>query len=380
MDSNFASRAFSFFRRSATGRRSTEHNEHEPNNTNEDVKVDFTSNDVGRDHNVATLAKGSVTEIKIYTKDIGLLTKHLNYIKTSLVRLKIRPNGPNVVAEEDDELEDRRSPQSFEKISYDCDQFIEILGKFQNLECLHFDNDDNVSTGLLENIEPLQKLQTLILQSCGISSVSNKLNSMLRFLDFSSNKLSRFPNEVLALEYLETLDLSNNCISNLPEDIDKLNNLEKLVMSNNRLSELPESILNLKSLHKLYLRSNEIKSLPLQIGKMYNMTHLELRGNKLTSLPTSIGELDQLKKLNVCDNRITALPEELCNLGVHDDALLLAGNPLHHPPAEICANGKNSIKAFFEALHDSKGKLCRRLKAVLIGESFAGKLAVMKFQ
>ena len=336
------------------------------------VKADLTSQYTDRNELIQDIKQQKVVQIKIYIKDLAILISHIEYLVNSLVDLRIRPQ---VVRNDDDTGEgtpDRRSPEGFEMLLFQSEKFVNYLSKLVNLEHLSLDNDGAFAEGLLQSISNMTKLNNLTFQNCSIPRIDVQLPTSLKHVDLSSNSLFAFPEALLWLEQLDILILCRNYISNLPDDMKGLHQLKKLDLSYNELTCIPDSIFQLKKLIKLYLTENKIKELPKNIGKFSTLKHLELRGNQINTLPDSIGDLHQLIKLNLCNNQLTALPETICNLEIDDDALLFSGNPLQLPPTEVCMQGSNAMKGFFDALNRSTGVKCKRLKLVLVGESFAG--------
>ena len=340
------------------------------------VKADFTNTYLDKAILLKEIEQGSVTQIKIYTEDLVLVIRNTSHLVGSLVDLRIRPRTIQFPTDDNGQSRtpDRRSPCDFETLSYHCESFVNSLEKLTNLEYLSLDNDEAYTEGLLKAVSKLTKITFLKLQNCGFKQFDVQLPCCLKIVDLSSNHLSAFPQALLCLENLESITLCRNSISELPDGVEKLEQLKKLDLSNNQLTYIPGSILKLKNLIKLYMTDNSIKELPVDIGKLTTLSHFELRGNQINSLPDSIGNLYKLVKLNLCNNKLTSLPKTICNLNIDDDALLLSGNPLQLPPAEICMQGTRAMKGYFDAMDESKGVKCKRIKFILVGESFAGNI------
>ena len=333
-------------------------------------RVDFTCTRVDRAKLVREIRQGGVKQVKAYLKDFPHIRDNFSYLAHSLVDLRIRPRQHSTDENEQD-APDRQSPTGCHAPLLDKEN-VDCLQKFVELQHFSLENDGSFAAGLLTSVSKLGNLVFLKLQSCGIEVIDVQLPPCLEHVDISSNQLTNFPQALLELKHLEIVILCRNYISELPDEISHLQQLKKLDISNNEISFIPNNIVNMKNLSKLYMTDNKIKELPLCIGQLSTLRHLELRGNQINSLPESIGDLFQLMKLNLCNNKLTALPESICTLKIDDDALLFSGNPLQLPPAEICMQGRQAMKGYFDAMKKSKGVKCRRLKLILVGESRAG--------
>ncbi len=75
-------------------------------------------------------------------------------------------------------------------------------------------------------------------------------------LDLSRANITKVPEEIGDMVYLEGLTLSENKIESLPETIGLLGNLKSLYLFHNRLSSLPESLYEMKQLQWLGLTGN----------------------------------------------------------------------------------------------------------------------------
>ena len=339
-----------------------------------DIKVDFTNIFLDKSQLLQDIGQRRVVQIKIFTEDLSCVYRNANNLVESLVDLRVRPRTQQIPADDSERCKtpERRSPAGVEQLHSELKSFVICLEQLVNLQQLTLDSDGTFDEGLFTSVSKLKKIKDLKLQNCGIARVDAQLPTLLTNVDLSSNHLDVFPQQLLQLRSLETLTLCKNCISELPDDIKCLKQLKKLDVSNNQLTSLPNGILEMKKLLKLYVTENNIKELPSNIGSLTTLRDLELRGNQINSLPYSIGGLHQLIKLNLCNNKLTALPNTICNLDIDDDALLFSGNPLQLPPAEVCMQGRDAMKGYFAAMEESRGVKCKRLKLILVGESYAG--------
>eukprot|EP00658_Telonema_sp_P-2_P061332 TRINITY_DN5003_c0_g1_i4.p1 TRINITY_DN5003_c0_g1~~TRINITY_DN5003_c0_g1_i4.p1 ORF type:complete len:270 (-),score=96.97 TRINITY_DN5003_c0_g1_i4:242-1051(-) len=181
--------------------------------------------------------------------------------------------------------------------------------------------------------EPITEIEYM---RCAIGSIQSALWTMhadsLQIVNFSTNKLTKFPTELCSVKGLKQLKLSSNQISLVPDEICELKELtilglgdnaltqipnsigqmtklSQLLLNNNQLQELPSSICNLKELTSLQILVNPgIKELPKKIGKLKLMTNLNASYCGLVVLPDSIGDCTKLRKLEVNGNNLTDLP------------------------------------------------------------------------
>ena len=110
-----------------------------------------------------------------------------------------------------------------------------------------------------------------------------------------------------------------------------LKNLEFLDLSDNYMSELPAEIRNLKKLEALLLFLNELKELPDGICELEELRTLWIGNNQITELPRKFGDLHEL------------------DWGTrHTPSTAVDGNPLIHPPIEICKRGIDHIAIFLK--------------------------------
>ena len=197
------------------------------------------------------------------------------------------------------------------------------------------------------------------------------------------------PPEVLKLKHLEELILSNNLLTALPEKFGELlPNLQLLNLNTNQLTALPEKIgEDLPNLQLLDLSENKLTALPEKFGKgLPNLQILYLGGNKLTALPEKFGEgLHNLQKLYLVENPLVSLPPSIAQctkLSGKDkyghQRLYFSNYPpstLKTPPPEICKQGFDAVKAYFEA---GAKKEIHRLKVLIVGTGGAGKTSIVE--
>ena len=181
----------------------------------------------------------------------------------------------------------------------------------------------------------------------------------LRILMLDTNELKELPPEIALLQQLERMALSNNKLTSLPSGFQNLKNLKSLHAANNDFQEFPIQLIKLKNLEFLDLSDNHIKALPKGIGKMTSLESLLLFINDLTKLPESICDLSELRCLWLGNNKIRQLPKNFGKLtkldwGYRYTSSALNGNPMIHPPIEICRMGPEAIGRYMTSLDDSK--------------------------
>ena len=108
------------------------------------------------------------------------------------------------------------------------------------------------------------------------------------------------------------------------------------------------------SLEFLDLSDNHIGSIPPKIGQLKELISFTICQNKVKELPSEIGKLKNLRTLWIGANRLTKLPKEIATLenldwgGTHTTSSAVDGNPLEHPPVDVCKLGTKAIAEYFE--------------------------------
>ncbi|XP_046345995.1 leucine-rich repeat and death domain-containing protein 1-like [Haliotis rufescens] len=183
----------------------------------------------------------------------------------------------------------------------------------------------------------------------------------LKVLMLDTNELKDLPPEIALLQQLERIALSNNHFSSLPSNFCNLKNLQSLHMANNDFKEFPLQLCKLENLEFLDISDNHISSLPEEIRDMKQLETLLLFINDLTKLPDIICTLTQLRCLWIGNNRIRQLPRDFGKLlkldwGFRYTSSALDGNPLIHPPIEICRMGPDAIDRYMSSLSGRKSR------------------------
>ncbi|XP_061467974.1 leucine-rich repeat protein SHOC-2-like [Rhineura floridana] len=178
-------------------------------------------------------------------------------------------------------------------------------------------------------------------------------NLTLLYLD--SNNLKDVPVEIGSLTKLERLTLSNNSLTSLPEEVESLQKLRSLHLANNSLAQLPAAICQLRNLVFLDVTDNHISTIPDTIHQLQKLETLLLLFNSLKHLPRGICSLKALRTLWLGHNNLKVLPSnfgQLVNLdwGSNYCSCSFEGNPLEHPPPEVCSGGPAEIRGYFASV------------------------------
>lgn len=193
-----------------------------------------------------------------------------------------------------------KSSCTFSKISNSF-EFFNSLDKYKDMEAnkiltinLQNSSIDNIPAELFRKYTKLRTLNASSVELERIEKFDIIDAKVLVSLDFSYNRLSKLPSEIIQdLPRLEILDLSYNLLSNIHrhafEDHDI--QLKFLNLSHNKLSELNfHDFMNLVNLQELKLNHNYIESIKNAdyIAKLTKLKKLYLQENKLTKFYPSL--------------------------------------------------------------------------------------------
>jgi hypothetical protein len=127
------------------------------------------------------------------------------------------------------------------------------------------------------------KLQMIAFKDNGMESIHpDALQSQLRWLILTDNKLRTLPEEIGRCCLLQKLMLSGNELEQLPESIVKCTKLELVRLASNQLREPPTSLLQLPSLAWVALSDNPF------------LAHLNLQAESTSSPLTLLDGIDEL--------------------------------------------------------------------------------------
>jgi internalin A len=283
----------------------------------------------------------------------------------------------------------------------------EWISQLQNLTSL--DLSGNKLTTLPESLSQLQNLTSLNLNNNRLTVLPLWISRLqnLTSLDLGANKLATLPESISQLQNLTRLSLNANQLTTLPDGITELRNLNYLRLSDNNLTALSERISRLKALTWLSLNGNPLVSIPESISRLQSLTSLSLGNSKLAALPESISQLQNLTSLDLRGSLFMSIPDAIYKLSsleylsfenydqhVHKNKirkvsprilqlenlkeLILTGNPVENPPAEILERGIQAIKDYFLQLEAEGTDHLYEAKLLILGEGGAGKTSLAK--
>lgn len=200
--------------------------------------------------------------------------------------------------------------------------------------------------------------------------------SELITLGLKNNQLTSLPKELKELKNLKKLYLSRNNLDQIPKVLLEIKSLKNLHLTGNQIKALPEDLSNFAELETLYLGSNQIEKLPQSIGQLKNLKELFLGNNPLTEIPAEIGQLTQLQRLHIHGCQLTHLPPEITQLK-NLKTLFIKQNPLKHPPMEIANQGIEAIRNYFEEIAQGTVK-SYEAKLITVGNGRTGKTSVTR--
>jgi len=203
---------------------------------------------------------------------------------------------------------------------------LSILSSLNDLKTLSITNN-TVTTSDMEAIGALTRLESLTLNGCGISSVSElERLTGLRYLDLSNNTIRNvgplagltkletlyLPHNAMTeldvlsgLSSLKQLDVSYNSLSTL-NPICSISGLTWLDGSNNALTEL-NHFQTLTALQHLNVSYNSIADVS-SIASLTALTELDISNNSVADI-TMLSALTNLTILDFSYNQVTALPQ-----------------------------------------------------------------------
>lgn len=169
------------------------------------------------------------------------------------------------------------------------------------------------NSGLKQHYDTAKKTGVLnISQSKLTEFPSNlrQLDSVLRTLDLSDNKLSALPPDIGSFKLLKQLNINKNRLVSLPTEIGKLVKLENFSACSNKLSALPSSLKNLSNLKQVHLSDNALSEFPLVFCGIRHLDVLDVSKNKITVIPDGVENL-YVTELNCNQNRLTDVSKNI---------------------------------------------------------------------
>jgi internalin A len=192
----------------------------------------------------------------------------------------------------------------------------ELIAQAKAEQWTELNLSNKIITKIPEEIGKLTYLQYLDLSNNQITEISEEIGKLtsLQYLYLSNNQITEISEVIGKLTSLKYLDLYNNQIAKIPEVIGKLVSLQSLNLSSNQINEIPEVISKLISLQSLYLSNNQINEVSEAIGRIASLKHLNLSYNQITEVSEAIGKIASLKDLSLSNNQITEIPEAISRL------------------------------------------------------------------
>jgi Leucine-rich repeat (LRR) protein len=166
--------------------------------------------------------------------------------------------------------------------------------------------------------------------------------------------LASLPEDLAALQWLETLDLTDNCFGTFPLPVLELGSLTHLFIGANSLPRLPD-LSALEMLASIDVSGNSLKELNPSIWELPRLRELRAADNDIAELRVEEGASFLRLKLRVLrleNNRIMCLPAELAGLNNLVD-VSLEGNLL----AEALAGDDPTVNRMRATCEKHSGEL-----------------------
>jgi leucine-rich repeat protein SHOC2 len=161
-------------------------------------------------------------------------------------------------------------------------------------------------TRLPDAVQELQFIQVLCLDANYFRNIPHQVTS----LQFVASSPSRSFSTLFS--YLSVFYMNDNNLSSLKTStLRKCPSLKSLWLEKNNLKSIPGDIHRLESLTYLHLGQNRIESISPQIKKCSELRGLWLYNNQLDSLPIEVTFLPRLSILDLENNEITFLPRTI---------------------------------------------------------------------
>ena len=95
-----------------------------------------------------------------------------------------------------------------------------------------------------------------------------------------------------------------------------------ITMNNKNLSRIPDEIFALNALETLDANNNNLESLPVFLGSIETLAVLTLASNQLNTVPSELGQLSNLALLSLTQNPLNSIPQEVCDLQKSNGGIL----------------------------------------------------------
>jgi hypothetical protein len=187
---------------------------------------------------------------------------------------------------------------------------------------------------------PLMNISKLDLSNCDLSTLPAGLPEAvpnLSILFLSKNRFREMPAVIGQCSKLQMIAFKDNGMESIHPDALQ-SQLRWLILTDNKLRTLPEEIGRCCLLQKLMLSGNQLEQLPESIAKCTKLELIRLASNQLREPPTSLLQLPSLAWVALSDNPFLAnrnlqvasasLPHELEPLALLDGIDELEGDEL----------------------------------------------------
>ena len=205
---------------------------------------------------------------------------------------------------------------------------LELIYQIPNLQELNLSR--NAFSGTFHLTQGvLQRLRVLNLRENKIEAVDmDDVESGLKTLVLSGNRLRQLPWQILSRLPLLTLDVSGNKLDGVGfEGADTgFTQLRECDLSNNAFSSLAMGISGCTFMQIYRLSNNRLTELP-DLGRWHSLVTLQVSGNQLSELPHGLAELAQLRNVDVSHNNIKSLNPSIATIPSLV-SIELTGNPL----------------------------------------------------
>jgi hypothetical protein len=158
----------------------------------------------------------------------------------------------------------------------------QIFELAESIEIL--DLSDNALLTFPDDFSRFKNLKILFLSNNYFKSIPEVISECpkLEMISFKSNQLESISEQALPIK-TRWLILTDNKISRLPNAIGKLMYLQKLALAGNNLTALPDAMVNCKNLELIRLSANNFTEMPHWLFKLPKLAWLAFSGNPCTS-------------------------------------------------------------------------------------------------
>lgn len=185
------------------------------------------------------------------------------------------------------------------------------------------------------------------------------------------------PKEIGKLENLETFSAYSCNIKALPPEFANLKKLKRINLNDNAFDVFPEEILALENLESLAINWN-FTSVPDELCELKNLKYLYMPMANLTSLPENIGKLDKLEVLCIWGTEISVLPESCKNLTNIKSIYLTKSIFQQILPPEIAAQSpKEAIRYILKYQVEQNRVKVNESKMIIVGQGGVGKTCLL---